>query len=163
MTMPQGNDEHAARERIERGLLADFADPPQAAREVAHSAALAIFLRDQEIVGLHRQLMEFRRAERDRLQAGHDGNPNDIDPNDVPVPWDITPRFAADPLRLRRDDEPWVDWATELLAHTLAELELSPTAWAAHFGKSHPGPTYTGVLEAQRRRLIREITQARNA
>jgi hypothetical protein len=72
-------------------------------------------------------------------------------------PANIKPALSAEPLRTRRQGEPWLDWARELYAHTLAELEMSPEAWAAHFGSAHPGAGYTKVMEAQKRRLARDI------
>jgi len=70
---------------------------------------------------------------------------------------DLTPLLAAEPLRFRRDDEPWLDWATELYRHTLAELAMTEGAWSAHFGKPHPGPGYTKTMQAQKLRLERDI------
>lgn len=73
----------------------------------------------------------------------------------------VEPALSADPLRFRRDDEPWLDWATELYRHTLAELALSDAEWAAHFGKPHPGPGYAKKLLGQKLHLERGIRAAR--
>jgi hypothetical protein len=74
-------------------------------------------------------------------------------------PDNILPRRSSDPLRFLYSGETWLEWACELYAHTLFELELSPDAWVACFGTSHPGPGYTRTLEAQRTRLRWEIGQ----
>jgi hypothetical protein len=72
----------------------------------------------------------------------------------------ITPRLSADPLRHRRPDEPWIAWATELYAHTLAELGMDRATWEAHFGERHPGEGYLLVLRVQADQLEREIEAA---
>lgn len=72
----------------------------------------------------------------------------------------IKPALSFDPLRHRRDDEPWIDWASELYAHTLAELMMDYQSWQTHFGFRHPGPGYTATLKAQELRLSLEIKKA---
>jgi hypothetical protein len=71
----------------------------------------------------------------------------------------IQPRLSANPLRHRLEGEGWLSWATDLYAHTLAELEMPPAVWEAHFKMRHPGPGYTETLQAQRIRLANEINR----
>lgn len=71
---------------------------------------------------------------------------------------DIEPKLSAEPLRHRRDNETWLEWAVESYAHTLAELEMPIEAWESHFGIRHPGSGYTNALKAQKSRLGDEIT-----
>lgn len=99
MVDPKDNgNELAYRARIERGFLAPYIDPPQAAREVAQSAALAIFLRDCEIVGLKRQLAELRRVERRNNPDARSA------PTETSEPWHVAWRCAPWPK------EHWSSW-----------------------------------------------------
>ena len=69
----------------------------------------------------------------------------------------IEPKKSDNPLA-PRGEEPWVDWATKLLAHTRYELSLTPQEWE----KDYQIPflvTYHQSLAAQERRLTGEINR----
>jgi hypothetical protein len=75
----------------------------------------------------------------------------------------IQPRLSTNPLRHRLEGEGWLAWATDLYAHTLAELEMSTAAWETHFKSRHPGHGYTETLKAQRTPMAEEINRYRGA
>jgi len=70
---------------------------------------------------------------------------------------DIKPCLSPAPLRKMGHKEPWLDWATEMYAHTLAELEMSQAEWEAHFKIPWPGDGYRKTLETQARCMGSEI------
>jgi len=67
----------------------------------------------------------------------------------------IEPKKSEDPLA-HRGEEPWIDWATKILAHTRYELTLTPTEWEKAYQMPFL-PTYRQSLEAQERRLSGEV------
>lgn len=75
----------------------------------------------------------------------------------------VEPKLSSDPLRSRREGEPWLDWARELLSHTLAERAMARTEWERHFGLSHPGDWYARTLEAQEKKLMEQIEAVESA
>ena len=76
---------------------------------------------------------------------------------------DITPKLATEPLRQRRPNEPWLDWAIEMHASTLAELALSNSEWEATLKMPWPGESYRLMLKAQAKREERDIRRALDA
>ena len=76
---------------------------------------------------------------------------------------DIKPKLAAEPLRHRRSGEPWLDWAIEAHANTLAELALSASEWEATLKMSWPGENYRRMLKVQAKREERDIRRALDA
>ena len=71
-------------------------------------------------------------------------------------PSTIKPALSPDPLRHRRDGEPWIEWAIEGYAHTCAELALTIPEWEALYGP-HPGPGYTKVQQISKALQERDL------
>jgi len=73
-----------------------------------------------------------------------------------PEYMNIRPKRAENSLRVRRPDEPWVDWLRDLIAHTEWELMLSNPEWQQVYGVTCP-QGYRATLAAQERYLREEL------
>ena len=75
---------------------------------------------------------------------------------------DPKPKLQDNPLRGLLTGETQREWSTAMLAHTLAELGMTPVEWASYFKQSWPGDGYRNTLEAQAKRLREELSWPTN-
>ena len=70
----------------------------------------------------------------------------------------IQPKKSPIPLIQRKEGQPWIEWATTLLAHTRYEINLTPEEWSQEYGMPVM-PTYMQTLKSQEMRLANEMSR----